>query len=220
MLHELGHAVYSSKNIPESMPYVLRTDAHILATEGVAMMFERFAKSGDWLVAMGVAVPDVEAYNEAGARMRRDQLLIFSRWCQVMLRFEKALYENPEQDLNRLWWDLVEKYQGLTRPEGRDAPDYASKIHIVSAPAYYHNYMLGQLFACQVHRTIAREVLDANDWPSAYYVQEPGVGRFMRERVFEPGRSLNWNDVTRHATGEPLQAQAFAEEFGGAAAKP
>ncbi|HJQ79661.1 MAG TPA: M2 family metallopeptidase, partial [Lacipirellulaceae bacterium] len=156
MLHELGHAVYSSKNIPQSMPYVLRTDAHILATEGVAMMFERFAKSGDWLVAMGVEVPDVKAYNEAGARMRRDQLLIFSRWCQVMLRFEKGLYEDPSQDINKLWWDLVEKYQGLHRPEGRDAPDYASKIHIVSAPAYYHNYMLGQLFACQVHRTIAR----------------------------------------------------------------
>jgi peptidyl-dipeptidase A len=215
MLHELGHAVYTSKNIPMSMPYVLRSDAHILTTEGVAMMFERFAKSGDWLVAMGVEVPDVKAYNEAGARMRRDQLLIFSRWCQVMLRFEKALYENPEQDLNRLWWDLVEKYQGLTRPEERDAPDYASKIHIVSAPAYYHNYMLGQLFACQVHRTIAREVLKADNWPTAYYVNNAGVGRFMRERVFAPGRSLNWNELTRHATGEPLGAQAFAEEFGG-----
>jgi peptidyl-dipeptidase A len=214
MLHELGHAVYSSKNIPESMPYVLRSDAHILATEGVAMMFERFCKSGDWLVAMGIEVPDVKAYNEAGARMRRDQLLIFSRWCQVMLRFEKGLYENPEQDLNKLWWDLVEEYQGLTRPEGRDAPDYASKIHIVSAPAYYHNYMLGQLFACQVHRAIAREVLQADDWSSAYYVKNAGVGQFMRERVFAPGRSLNWNDLTRHATGDPLQAEAFAEEFG------
>ena len=41
MLHELGHSVYSSKNIPTSVPYVLRTDAHILCTEGVAMMFER-----------------------------------------------------------------------------------------------------------------------------------------------------------------------------------
>jgi peptidyl-dipeptidase A len=213
MLHELGHSVYSSKNIPASMPYVLRTDAHILATEGVAMMFERFAKSGDWLVAMGVEVPDVKAYNDAGASMRRNQLLIFSRWCQVMLRFEKGLYEDPRQDLNGLWWDLVEKYQGLHRPEGRNAPDFASKIHIVSAPAYYHNYMLGQLFACQVHRTIAREVLHAENWPSAFYVENSAVGRFMTEKVFAPGRSLSWNELTRHATGEPLSPQAFAEEF-------
>jgi peptidyl-dipeptidase A len=130
-----------------------------------------------------------------------------------MLRFEKALYEDPEQDLNRLWWDLVEKYQGLKRPNDRDAPDYASKIHVVTTPAYYHNYMLGQLFACQVHREIAREVLHAVHWPSAFYINNPGVGRFMRDRVFAPGRSLSWNDLTRHATGEPLSAKAFAEEF-------
>jgi peptidyl-dipeptidase A len=216
MLHELGHAVYSSKNIPADVPYVLRSDAHILCTEGVAMMFERFAKSGDWLQEMGLDVPDVKSYNETGARMRRDQLLIFSRWCQVMLRFEKAMYDNPNQDLNKLWWDLVEEYQGLTRPDGRNAPDYASKIHVVSAPAYYHNYMLGQLFACQVHRTIARELLRASDPPSAYYVKNPAVGRFMQERVFAPGRTLNWNDLTRHATGEPLNAQAFAAEFASA----
>jgi peptidyl-dipeptidase A len=213
MLHELGHSTYSSKNIPASMPYVLRTDAHILATEGVAMMFERFSKNGDWLVAMGVPVADVKAYNEAGARMRRDQLLIFSRWCQVMLRFEKGLYEEPEQDLSQLWWGLVEKYQGLKRPDGRKAPDYASKIHIIVSPVYYHNYMLGQMFACQVHRTVAREVLHADNWPSAFYVNNPGVGRFMRERVFAPGKSLSWNELTRHATAEPLGAQAFAEEF-------
>lgn len=34
MLHELGHSVYSSKNIPESVPYILRGASHILTTEG------------------------------------------------------------------------------------------------------------------------------------------------------------------------------------------
>ena len=44
MLHELGHSVYSSKNIPASLPYLLRVNSHILTTEGVAMMFERFSQ--------------------------------------------------------------------------------------------------------------------------------------------------------------------------------
>jgi peptidyl-dipeptidase A len=136
-----------------------------------------------------------------------------------MLRFEKALYEDPEQDLNTLWWDLVEKYQGLHRPENRDAPDYASKIHLVVAPVYYHNYMLGQLFGCQVHRAIAREVLHDKDAPHAFYTDNPAVGEFMKVRVFDPGRTMKWNDLTRHATGEPLGAEAFAAEFGKAATK-
>ena len=214
MLHELGHSVYSSKNIPRALPYVLRTEAHILTTEGVAMMFERPAKSADWLQKMGVAVADPKGFNETGERMLRDQLLIFSRWCQVMLRFEKELYANPNQDLNKLWWDLVEKYQLVKRPEGRHAPDYASKIHIVVAPAYYHNYMMGQLFASQVHHAIARKVLK-EDPATALYVGRKEVGEFMKTRVFAPGRSLSWNALTKFATGQELNARAFAADFQG-----
>ena len=213
MLHELGHAVYSSKNIPAEVPYVLRSEAHILATEGVAMMFERFSKSADWLTAFGVEVADKQQYSAAGARMRADRLLIFSSWCQVMFRFEMELYRNPGQDLNRLWWDLVEKYQQLHRPVGRNAPDYASKVHIVSAPVYYHNYMLGELFACQLHATIVRDVLKETDAANAIYARDPRVGEFMKAKVFSQGRIRSWNDLTRFATGEELNPRAFAAEF-------
>jgi peptidyl-dipeptidase A len=215
MLHELGHAVYSSKNIPRSVPYVLRTESHILTTEGVAMMFERFSKDADWLQAMGVRLEDPRAFDETGAKMRRDRLLIFSRWCQVMLRFEKGMYEDPDQDLNELWWDLVAKYQGMRRPAGRHSPDYASKIHLVSAPCYYHNYMMGQLFASQVHRTIAREVLGGMDPAKANYVGKRQVGAYMKGRVFAPGKTLPWDELTRHATGERLNPKAFAADFRG-----
>ncbi|MFO0914282.1 MAG: M2 family metallopeptidase [Pirellulales bacterium] len=213
MLHELGHAVYSSKNIPRTMPYTIRSEAHILTTEGVAMMFERFASDARWLKEFQVEVADPEAYTAAGRRMRRDKLLIFSRWCQVMLRFEVELYKNPEQDLNRLWWDLVEKYQLVRRPDERSAPDFASKIHVVSAPAYYHNYMMGELFACQLHAAIVDQVLGQSDPATAIYTRDPRVGEFMRTKVFAPGRSLPWNELTRFATGRPLSPAAFAAEF-------
>jgi peptidyl-dipeptidase A len=214
MLHELGHAVYS-ENIPQSVPYVLRTSSHALTTEGIAMMFQRFEGNAEWLTAMGVSVPEPEQFNRTTAALRRNSLLIFSRWCQVMFRFEMALYDNPDQDLNRLWWDLVEKYQGLHRPEGRDLPDYASKIHLVSAPVYYHNYLLGELFATQLHRTIVRQLLPGQDPVRAIYVGNPAVGKFLRERVFAPGDTMSWNDLTRYATGEELNARAFAAEFQG-----
>jgi peptidyl-dipeptidase A len=213
MLHELGHSVYSSRNIPASVPYVVRCESHILTTEGVAMQFERFSKSRDWLAKMGVKVEDPAAFDAAAKKVQRNQLLIFSRWCQVMLRFEKGMYEDPSQDLNKLWWDLVEKYQGLKRPEGRNAPDYASKIHICSAPVYYHNYMMGQLFASQVHHAICKEVYDNADPNGVVYVGDKRVGEFMRKKVFEPGKTLDWKGLTRHATGEELSPKAFAKDF-------
>jgi peptidyl-dipeptidase A len=123
------------------------------------------------------------------------------------------MYEDPGQDLNKLWWDLVEKYQKVRRPPDRNAPDYASKVHIVSAPVYYHNYMMGELFASQVHHAIAREVYKGADPDAVIYVGNKEVGAFMKKRVFEPGRTLSWNELTRHATGAPLNAKAFAADF-------
>jgi peptidyl-dipeptidase A len=214
MLHEFGHSVYSSINIPEKLPYVLRTESHILTTEGVAMMFEKMSKRRAWLEQMGVKVDDPKAFDETGAKMLRYQLLIFSRWCQVMLRFEKGMYENPDQDLNKLWWDMVEKYQMLRRPAGRNAPDYGAKYHIVGAPVYYHNYMMGELFASQVHHTIARKVYKGADPRAVVYVGNKEVGAFMRQNVFEPGGTMTWNELTRHATGADLNPEAFAKDFG------
>jgi peptidyl-dipeptidase A len=130
-----------------------------------------------------------------------------------MFRFEMGLYDNPDQDLNRLWWDLVEKYQDLQRPEGRNQPDYATKIHIVTSPVYYQSYMLGNLFASQVHHAIAREVYHGADPETVVYVGNPGVGQFLRERVFAPALTRSWNDLTRHATGEELNSKAFAEDI-------
>jgi peptidyl-dipeptidase A len=215
MLHELGHSVYSSKNIPQSMPYVLRCESHILTTEGVAMQMQRFSKSRPWLEKMGLTVDNPKEFDEAAAKTQKNELLIFSRWCQVMLRFEKSMYENPDQDLNKLWWDLVEKYQMLKRPKDRNAPDYASKIHIVSAPVYYHNYMMGQLFASQVHHAIVRDLYNNADPNSVIYIGDKKVGDFMKKKVFEPGRSLNWKELTKFATGSQLSPKSFAEDFKG-----
>jgi len=213
MLHELGHGVYSSLFIPRELPYTVRAESHILTTEGIAMLFELFSKNAAWLTRMGVVVPDVGAFDRAARQTLREGLLVFSRWAQVMYRFEKAMYEHPEADLSDLWWSLVERYQLVGRPPGRQAPDYASKIHIVAAPAYYHNYMLGRLFASQLHHAIAREVLHAT--PSqALYVDRRDVGDFLRARVFAPGRTLRWDALTRFATGDELSARAFAADFG------
>jgi peptidyl-dipeptidase A len=177
------------------------------------MLFERFSKQRAFLEKMGLIVKDPEKFDEAAAKVQRNQLLIFSRWCQVMLRFERSMYENPDQDLNKLWWDLVERYQGLKRPEGRNAPDFGSKIHIVSAPVYYHNYMMGQLFASQVHHAISRDVFGGAPPRTVLYNDNPKVGAFVKSRVFEPGKKLSWNALTNHATGEGLNPKAFAADF-------
>ena len=46
------------------------------------------------------------------------------------------------------------------------------------------------------------------DMPVVKYYGNKAVGEFMKRRVFDPGRTLQWNELTRHATGAPLSAEA------------
>lgn len=210
MLHELGHAVYD-KYIPRSVPYVLRVPSHTFTTEAVAMFFERLAGQPGWMQALGLSVSDPGAIARVGERMNRDHILVFAGWSQVMVRFESSMYENPDQDLNKLWWDLAEKYQLMHRPDGRNAPDYAAKIHIVSSPAYYHCYIMGQMFASQLHRAVARQVL-ASDEAAPLYNGKREIGRFLIEKVFAPGASVRWDRLVRDAVGEDLSPKAMMDE--------
>ena len=107
--------------------------------------------------------------------------------------------------------DFAAKYQGLkNRPAARRT---TSKIHIVSVPVYYHNYQMGQLFASQVHRAIAKTLYPDLDPKHVLYDGNGKVGEFMKARVFDPGRSLSWNELTKFATGEELNARGFALDF-------
>jgi peptidyl-dipeptidase A len=127
-----------------------------------------------------------------------------------MTHFERGMYGNPDQDLGRLWWDLKKRYQLLNPPNDPSRPDYGAKTHIITYPAYYHNYMLGDLFACQLHDHIAREVVHVEDPDTTSFFGRKEAGDYLRDRVFAPGNLYPWKELIRRATGEPLSAEAFA----------
>lgn len=214
MLHEFGHGVYAMGHDLAGNPYFLRDAAQPFTTEGVAMMFEKMSRNPEWMRQMlGISQEESKAIAEDCAKSAKLQQLVFSRWTQVVYRFEKELYANPEQDLNTLWWNLVEKYQLLRRPEGRNEPDWASKIHFAIYPCYYHNYQLGALFASQMHHYITTNITKTNDMKKECYVGNKAVGEWIQEYVFNPGKCLDWNEMTEHATGEKLTAKYYKMQF-------
>ena len=213
MLHEFGHAVYS-KNIDRNLPWTLREEAHTFTTEAIAMLFGRFASNPHWLVdVVGISQIEKNKIADASFNSLRLEQLVFSRWAQVVYRFEKSMYENPDQDLNKLWWDLVEKYQLLKRPENRNEPDWASKIHIALYPAYYHNYMLGELLASQLSFYINKSLLNSNDPMNQSFNGKAEVGKYLKNKIFDEGNKLYWNDMIEKATGEKLTAKYYAQQF-------
>lgn len=208
LLHELGHAVYD-KYLDYSLPWLLRTPPHTLSTEAIAIMMGSLSYDPEWLEQI-VGVPASEAARvskEAKAQSRALRL-IFTRWCLVMTNFERAFYADPECDLDTLWWDLVERYQRLTRPEGRKAPDWAAKIHIALVPVYYQNYELGHLVAAQLEDRLRQN--------AGGLVGRKPAGQWLIEKFFKPGAREDWSAHVRTATGEPLDPKYFVESLAAA----
>ncbi len=212
-LHEFGHAVYD-KYLEPSLPFTLTDPAHTFTTEAIAMIFGRFASNPLWMCDMGIITHDemIKIAGESFNSLRLEQL-VFSRWSQVMYRFEKSLYENPEQDLNTLWWNLAETYQLLRKPEGRNEPDWATKIHIASYPCYYHNYHLGELLASQLFYYITEKVIGSQDFKHQSFVNHPEIGQYLKDKVFMPGSRWYWNEMIEKATGEQLTAKYYSKQF-------
>lgn len=203
MLHESGHAAYDV-SIDPSLPYLLRRPAHTFVTEGMAIMSGRLVRDPRWLV--DVAGIHAGAVAQAEDKLRRTTsatALLFARWGLVMVHFERALYQDPAADLDSLWWDLVERLQLVRRPPDRRAPDWAAKVHIATAPVYYHNYLLGEMLATQLRAAIERDL-------DAHLVGAPAAGRWLQERFFGPGASLRWDELVRTATGRELSPEDFA----------
>ncbi len=206
LLHEFGHAVYD-KNINPSLPYLLRTIAHINSTEAIALMMGGLAEDPGWLFSVaGVPEDELKETRERLLRISRADRLVFVRWALVMYHFEKSLYEDPDrEDLNSLWWDLVERIQLVNRPPDRNEPDWAAKLHVALAPVYYHNYVLGYLTAAQLRRHLEENVVGG-----PFYESEI-AGRYLQEVVFGPGARDDWRTTVLRATGEPLNPDYFVK---------
>jgi peptidyl-dipeptidase A len=125
------------------------------------------------------------------------------------LRADPFFQEPPEDpdrdDLNSLWWDLVEKLQLVDRPPRRDEPDWAAKIHV--APVYFHNYVLEHLISAQL-----RNYLEAHVTRGPFYENEV-AGRYLVESFFGPGARSRWEDLVLGATGERPNPDYFAKSL-------
>jgi peptidyl-dipeptidase A len=213
MLHELGHATYD-KYIDDQLPWLLREPAHPFTTEGIAMLMDRFASNAQWM-DRALDMTDRELRKVSTVTRKNDRLskLIFARWSMVVYNFERAMYENPDQNLNELWWNLVERYQQIRRPDKPVGGEWATKIHIATYPVYYQNYQLGELFASQVLSHVAELYYPEEPLLEAVFWGNEEAGVYLKENIFSPGKKYEWNKMIDRATGEKLTARHFVRIY-------
>ncbi len=208
VLHELGHAVYEL-GYDENLPWLLREPPHMITTEAMALLAGRQAYRYNSLGVLLDNASTKEALRKKAEQSLRRRQLIFSRWVLVMTYFERELYRNPKQDLNRLWWQLVNKYQKIQPPQGRENKnDWAAKVHIGLAPVYYFSYLLGKMFASAIEETLKKEV-------GSQEMTSQKAGSLLQQKLFFPGNRMRWCELIAHVTGKPLSADAWIQQFKG-----
>jgi peptidyl-dipeptidase A len=87
------------------------------------------------------------------------------------------------------------------RPDSRDAPDWAAKIHIAVAPVYYQNYLYGELIASQLTHAFGP------------LVDDPDAGRALVAQFFAPGAMPRWDRLIETATGSALSPNALVHDL-------
>lgn len=206
-LHELGHGVYD-KFINPKLPFLLRTYSHVSLTESIAMLFGRFSKNGQFLKEYcDVDNETANEINQQGKQQTAESLLVFARWAMVMISFEREMYQHESKDLNKLWWDLVERFQGVNRVPKRNKPDWASKLHLACAPVYYQNYLLGEMIASQLFHYIHRFL------PSKERCFSPEAGLWLKNGIFNYGAQYPWEQTVRKVTNEDLNPEYLVRDI-------
>jgi len=202
LLHELGHAIYELGFDPH-LPWLLREPPHMITTEAMALLAGRQAYQTHFLKHLS----DKESLIHQAEKSLQRRQLIFSRWVLAMTFFESELYRDPSQNLNKLWWDAVEKYQKIRPPANRQQEhDWASKYHIGLAPVYYFSYLLGEFFASAIEESLIKKIGSKD-------IANPQAGAFLNKKLFYPGNTLSWNRLIEEVTGAPLTSEAWLKQF-------
>ncbi len=200
LLHETGHALYEQQ-IDATLPFVLRQPAHTFLSEGAALLFERLAWEPGWLSDVGIG------YWHDHQRMLSAMLkqkLVSLYWTIALVQFERELYRAPGQQLNGLWWDIVENTQLLRRPEEWNLPYWAAKAHLSTLPVYYYNYLYGEIAASQLRYMLD---LQFGDWKSE------GALVHLRDHLFRPGASMEWQSLLKRCTTCHLDPEFLIHDY-------
>ncbi|MFH1687296.1 MAG: hypothetical protein ABIE70_07210 [bacterium] len=165
--------------------------------EGMAALFGTLVGDSTWLVAEG------ELPAQDAARLHRlaaEQNLLALRLALTDFMFEYEAYKNPQRDLDRLYWDLFERYVKLPRHDGLFV--WAGRPELITSPFDIRDALLGQI--------IRSQTLEYFSSRYGTIVNNSELRSFLGQSYFRFGGRYPWPQLLEHGTGQPLKADFLA----------
>eukprot|EP00826_Nyctotherus_ovalis_P004777 TRINITY_DN11055_c0_g1_i1.p1 TRINITY_DN11055_c0_g1~~TRINITY_DN11055_c0_g1_i1.p1 ORF type:complete len:212 (-),score=19.29 TRINITY_DN11055_c0_g1_i1:112-747(-) len=195
-LYSIAHIIYH-KHISSNLPYLLRRPSHSLIVEAVAILFERLSQS-----------PHFNSKKPLNTRQQRAQAfdkLLLARWSLALYDFERRFYSNPEQDIDKLWNGVIERYLLVRGSEKRGWTMVKWEC--------YHDHLLSQMLASQLDHYIVTQILKEKDLLHAEYYGRKEIGEYLKKVVFAVGKSYKWDELIVNATSKILTPEFYMNEI-------
>jgi peptidyl-dipeptidase A len=200
--HELGHNYYQMAY--RNQPYLFKNGAnegfHEAIGDTVALSI-----TPDYLMKVSLMTAAPDPAQDLGPMMNRALAKVaFLPFAFLVDQWRWKVYSGATKpaDYDKSWWELREKYQGVSRP----APmvdggfDAGAKYHVASDTSY-SRYFLATLLQFQFHRALCREA--GNTEPlnrCSIYGNKKAGAKF--QAMLEMGASKPWPEALKAITGE------------------
>jgi len=211
--HELGHNFY--QRAYKNQPFLFMNGAndgfHEAIGDAVALsitpeylkqvgLLDRIPASNDTLLLLRQALDKV-AFLPFG--------LLVDQW-----RWKVFSGEVKPADYNKAWWELRNRYQGVSAPLPRTEADFdpGAKYH-VPANTPYMRYFLARVLQFQFYRALCREAGFTGPLHRCSFYDSKAAGAKLA-KMLEAGQSRPWQETLYAATGErTMDGGAMLEYF-------
>ncbi|MDP8263702.1 MAG: M3 family metallopeptidase [Candidatus Ancaeobacter aquaticus] len=204
--HEYGHGVHSYYT---AQPGFFLNGYNIGIAEGMARFTETMIVDPDWLMQYARMPKDlIVEFLEA---RRKENLLKFRgvRHYIAIADFDRKIYEDPDQDLTKLYWDRCSDIIGLpskdTVSDYYNWPRFAGLYHYIATTCYMPNdYANADFINAQNKTFLIREY--------GHILGNPAVGKWLIENYYRLGDSVEWQQMIEDATEEPINTKYYISE--------
>jgi peptidyl-dipeptidase A len=212
--HELGHNFY--QRAYKNQPFLFRGGAndgfHEAIGDAVALSI-----TPDYLRKVGLLqqVPGPESDLPLLLRQAMDKVaflpfgLLVDQW-----RWRVFSGEVTPANYNAAWWELRNRYQGVSAPVARSEADFdpGAKYH-VPGNTPYSRYFLARVLQFQFYRSLCREAGYTGPLHRCSFYDSKAAGAKLNA-MLESGLSKPWPDALEAMTGQrEMDASAIAEYF-------
>ena len=212
--HELGHNYYQMAYAPQA--FLFRDSANDAFHEAIGDTIA-LSVTPPYLKQLGLIdkVPDQSA--DIGFLLNRalDKVAFLPFGYLVdQWRWKVFSGEIKPGDYNKAWWDLREKYQGVSAPAPRTEEDFdpGAKYH-VPANTPYARYFLAAILQFQFHRALCREAGFTGPLYQCSIYGNKKAGEKLKA-MLAMGASEPWPAALKAMTGEDkMDATAIIDYF-------